>query len=542
MKILKTLSIVIVLNISFISNAQNATVDSLKLLLNNSKQDTIKLRILFLLTEECELNEIMTFANPALKIVNQNLNNKNNLSSNELKNIINLKGHIYSNIGFYYENEGNLIVALKYYDTSLIAFNKINYTVGIISTYIALGALNANIQKFNIALNYYEKAFNLSKKINNQDYEAEILNNIGTVYSTEGMTIKALEYYTRSLKLAESINNLEGISYSNLNIAGCYSVQKDYVKALECLNKSCMIYEKTNNKYGISSALNKIGNIYAIQSKYAVAEDFFNKSLKISEQIGNKEMISTLYQNIASLSIMKGDTIKYNNYIEKSIPLLKQNGDFNALAVAYRNKAFIMFKQYIKENKIKTTLKLAIKYSDSALSFANISKNLSSISECELTHSQIDSAFGDYIKSYNHYKQHIFFKDSINNINIRKLTIRNELKYEYEKKAAADSVKVGEEKKLITVKLKQEQTQRYYLYGGLGLTVLFGVFMFNRFRITQKQKNVIEEQKTLVETQKHIVDEKQKEILDSIRYAKRIQQSLLPTEKYIYRILKNNSR
>jgi hypothetical protein len=50
--------------------------------------------------------------------------------------------------------------------------------------------------------------------------------------------------------------------------------------------------------------------------------------------------------------------------------------------------------------------------------------------------------------------------------------------------------------------------------------------MFNRFRITQKQKLVIEEQK-------QIVDEKQKEIIDSINYAKRIQQAQLPTEKYI---------
>ena len=74
----------------------------------------------------------------------------------------------------------------------------------------------------------------------------------------------------------------------------------------------------------------------------------------------------------------------------------------------------------------------------------------------------------------------------------------------------------------------------------MGLTALFGIFMFNRFRITQKQKNVIQKQKTLVEHQKLLVDEKQKEILDSIRYAKRIQQSLLPTEKFIDRVLKNN--
>ena len=38
--------------------------------------------------------------------------------------------------------------------------------------------------------------------------------------------------------------------------------------------------------------------------------------------------------------------------------------------------------------------------------------------------------------------------------------------------------------------------------------------------------------------QKNLVDEKQKEILASIRYAKRIQESLLPSERYIDRNLK----
>ena len=100
---------------------------------------------------------------------------------------------------------------------------------------------------------------------------------------------------------------------------------------------------------------------------------------------------------------------------------------------------------------------------------------------------------------------------------------------------------MSEEKKLTTVKLKQEQSQRYFLYGGLGLTILFGIFMFNRFRITKKQKNIINEQKTIVENQKKLVEEKQKEVLDSIRYAKRIQQSLMPTEKFIERILKTKN-
>jgi hypothetical protein len=128
-------------------------------------------------------------------------------------------------------------------------------------------------------------------------------------------------------------------------------------------------------------------------------------------------------------------------------------------------------------------------------------------------------------------------QDSLNMESNKKASIESQLKYEYEKKAVADSVRVVEEKKVVAAQLKQKRTQRYALYGGLGLMALFALFMVNRFRITSKQKNIISEQKKLVEAQKSIVEEKQKEVLDSIHYAKRIQRSLLPQEKYIEKIL-----
>jgi hypothetical protein len=63
--------------------------------------------------------------------------------------------------------------------------------------------------------------------------------------------------------------------------------------------------------------------------------------------------------------------------------------------------------------------------------------------------------------------------------------------------------------------------------------------MYNRFRITQRQKRIIEDQKGIVEHQKKIVEEKNKEVLDSIYYASRIQKALLPTEKYLKKIMKS---
>ncbi|MDO8999708.1 MAG: hypothetical protein Q7W45_08085, partial [Bacteroidota bacterium] len=65
-----------------------------------------------------------------------------------------------------------------------------------------------------------------------------------------------------------------------------------------------------------------------------------------------------------------------------------------------------------------------------------------------------------------------------------------------------------------------------YFIVGFGLVLILALFILRGYK--QKQKA-----NAIIITQKRLVDEKQKEILDSIRYAKRIQTALLPNEKYI---------
>ena len=86
--------------------------------------------------------------------------------------------------------------------------------------------------------------------------------------------------------------------------------------------------------------------------------------------------------------------------------------------------------------------------------------------------------------------------------------------------------------------LKQEKTQRYALYGGLFLVLCFLAFVFNRFRVTQKQKKIIEEQKIIVDQALLKLEEKNKEVIDSIYYARRMQRALITNEKYIEKTLR----
>jgi hypothetical protein len=68
------------------------------------------------------------------------------------------------------------------------------------------------------------------------------------------------------------------------------------------------------------------------------------------------------------------------------------------------------------------------------------------------------------------------------------------------------------------------------VFTGLLLVLTFAIFLYRGY--LQKRKINIE-----ITKQKEIIEAKQKEIIDSIRYAKRIQLSLLPTERYIEKSL-----
>jgi len=62
--------------------------------------------------------------------------------------------------------------------------------------------------------------------------------------------------------------------------------------------------------------------------------------------------------------------------------------------------------------------------------------------------------------------------------------------------------------------------------------------LYSLKRANEKFEENILSRKKETEEQKHLVEEKQKEILDSIHYAKRIQSALLANDKYIDKNIK----
>jgi serine phosphatase RsbU (regulator of sigma subunit)/Tfp pilus assembly protein PilF len=358
------------------------------------------------------------------------------------------------------------------------------------------------------------------------------LNNAGYLATNQGDIPKALEYLHRSLKIQEEVNDKKGVASSLINIGFIYDGQGDNAKAIEYYQKSLIILEEIKDKEGMANCLNNMGHIHKKQGNIEKALEYFQRSLKVRQEISDKMGIANSLNNIGLTYYNKKDNEKALEYFHQSLKIAESLNDKRGIAFS--------------TNFIATTLqnmgnsKEAQKFGIRSLNTAKELGFPDNIRRAAMSLKAIYESQGDYKNTLKMYELQIQMRDSVYNIESRKTSIKKQMQYQYEKKAAADSVKVAEEKKVVSAQLKQEKTTRFALYGGLILVLTFSAFMFNRFKVTQKQKQIIEIKEQETRQQKHLVEEKNKEITDSITYAKRLQDAILPPQEFIDKYVPNN--
>jgi serine phosphatase RsbU (regulator of sigma subunit) len=374
-----------------------------------------------------------------------------------------------------------------------------------------------------------------SKKL--KKWEAKALNTIGASYQIKGNYLKAIEFYQQSLKVSESIGEMKRVASSLANIGSLYINIGEFEKALDYQNKSLVLFRKLDMKAGMASALNNIGIIYNNISNYEKALEYNEKGLKLYEELGDKQGIAAATGNIGNIYMSLQNYDKALEYQQKSLSITQEIGDKPGIASNFTNIGRILSrqKQYDK----------ALPFLTQAISVAKESEDVFSEKEASYVLYEIYKQKNNPKKSLEYYENYVALRDSILKEDNKRDIQKKELEYEYEKKAAADSVKNEEEKRvkdaLIVAKnaqIEQDKTQKVALFGGVILLILFGIFIYSRFRVSQQQKQIIEIKSKETEEQKTIIEEKQKEILSSISYAKRIQYTLLAHDELLDENLK----
>ena len=408
---------------------------------------------------------------------------KKSLHISELLNDYENIAITYNNIGYNLVHIGNTSEALNFYNKTLLVNTKYGTKKQIIGSLVVMGDQYSQMNDFKNAVIYLEKALNLAMETNDFFNQASIYIQLGNVYKKAGNIISSINSYLKSLDINKKINNLNGIATCYNNLGTNYYEMHDHEKALHNFKKSLTITEKLNRVTETHNKLINIGATFLKLSKHDSAFKYLYQSLKFAEETQNKQLIFVSLSNICQHYYNENNNVMAEKFGLKAQKVSNEMG----------------FPQYIKTS-------------------ADLLK-------------KIYAKKGNYKEAFKMYHLFIKMKDSLNNKETQKAGINSQLRYEYDLKTMADSLKIVEERKLNYSKSKQEKVQRYALFTGIIIIAIFAGFIYDRFKKTQKQKVIIELKEKETQQQKELLQNKNKEILDSINYAKRLQEAILPSQK-----------
>lgn len=339
------------------------------------------------------------------------------------------------------------------------------------------------------ALKIYQDAMLLRQQAGDEKGIAETMNNLGHLYHTQGNIPMAIDYYRKSLAIQERIHDAEGMSTSLLNLGVIFNDQGDVDLARSFTERSLDILKESKDEYGLSYALNNLAKMYQTEGKLTNSLETHKKSLAIREKIHDNQGIafSLMYiGEIEELLDSTGHGNKAEPLLRSSYEAFKSSDEREGMALAGNNLA----KFYQRRGQRSKAMQLA----QDAL------KTGQELGYPEITYNSAKILYGIYksggqiADALKMHELYIDMHDIIVNENFRKDNIRRQFQYEYDRKAAADSIKVREQRLALESKVQQEETRSKAISAVLIITILFAGFVYNRFNVTNRQKKQIQEQ------------------------------------------------
>lgn len=401
---------------------------------------------------------------------------------------------------------------------------KLNFKKGIGLACLNLGTINHVQGNYDTAIVYYNQALDLFTQASLKKNISRVHNNLGNLYQLRADYSKAIEHLLICKNIAEELKDDKGLADCELNIGNVYIQKKDYNKALQQYYKSLGLSKKISDSYNMAQLYNNIGATQRYLNRMDCTLINYKRSLAIRYEINDAAGIAETTLNIgdAYSNVKNYDSALV--YFKKSYSLYRAINSQAGVAYSLHNMGGVLY-HLQHENEALDTLKKSVSLStqlglrDLKLSAYNMI--------AEVLFNQ-----GHYKESAEFMKTMALLKDSLLNESSNKQITEMQTKYESVKKDK-EIIQQTSEIKNQQVEAQKKAIEYRALVVGFVLLLILAVFIFSGYRQKQKANMLITQQKKEVENKSLIIEEKQKEIIDSINYAKRIQYTLLAHKDFL---------
>lgn len=387
--------------------------------------------------------------------------------------------------GDYRMFEGNVIESLNNFSAALTSLNH-----GVQDTLYALanskiGTLHYFNNNYPEALKYFNRATLIYNYRAESFQQAKMFVNLGTIHVDLPSVDESVKCFKAAQEFYRKINDSARVSSTLNNIGIAYTTKRDFVNAEKYLDSSLAIRKSRNDFYGIGQTYNNYGAMYFQMNEFQKALSYY--------KLG--------YENRIKAGVGPGGIIESKINIGKSYFKLNDN-----------ENAIYWLEQALTEAKAVKHYEHQKRASEQLKGLYYRMKNFS--------------------KAYELQEFYFRMNDSLYGMDKKNMVENLILKNQFETRIRQDSISNYESIRLEKTIAEEKEKRNSILFIVLLVGILFlSVFVFQLYKSNANRKRT----NAIILEQRDALDNKQKEIIDSIRYAKRIQESLLTTERYIER-------
>jgi serine phosphatase RsbU (regulator of sigma subunit) len=390
----------------------------------------------------------------------------------------------------------------------------------------------------NTAIKWGEKAIIHAEKFKDDLFMVKTLNYTSTYYFAKGDYHHQIELSLKALRLAEEKEFMEQQGSISSNIAAAYMRLEENELAYDWLIKAIDLKEKYSTPEKQAYSISAMGNYYFNMEEFDKALIYHEKAYNLRKEFKDTLKMAINLGNMADCYLELNQLNKAEKLLLEAYQLRKYYNDHYGIVKSQINLSWL----YSMKGEDHT----AIKYVDSAYQFSLVAEMSDLHQDATLQLADLYANIKDYHKAYEY--QHEAFTGWIALHEEQATYDLNELQTFYQtEKIESQNNLLLKDSEIKDLKIKSDaaeiKNQDFIIWvSSAGLLLSLGfVFLLVKWNKKKKKTNaLLREQKSEILIQKEIVEEKNHEILDSIRYAKRIQAAILPPKKLVKEYLNNS--
>lgn len=437
--------------------------------------------------------------------------------------------------------------ALEAFNSSLEIWEDLEEKKEIATVLNSIGSYYSAHADFENAVLYFERTLEIRKELNDTRGIGIAMNNLGNQHLQLGNFDKAINYYRNASEIFKELNFEAGIAATLTGLAVIYENLKQYNSVLGVYKEVLEIRRNQNDRIELANTLSNIAVTYSkmmndsLESLYGpyyqdtiyineittdieygkLSIEYNLEALDIREEINDLRGVSITLANLGQVYQSMGQFEMANQYFSRWLELPEEYKDADThIPISIGMGKLAMYERNYSE---------AIEYFNTAYKLANSINKKLHIKEAARNLADIYEKLGNYRLALQYFQQYHNFYDSLTQENTRQQI--NDLQVRYRTEAQEKENEILRKDQLM--KESQLKNSRLALIAAIVVLLIFGGLVIQLIRQNTLRRKANEE----LEKKNDLIMEQTKEIKDSIQYASRIQNAILPPEEYMRKLL-----